>query len=365
MVKYLVMHVLLHRCVQCCPRFLVGIFALCLLITLSACGARSADSNPATELPSIRSPHPTFTPTPLPAAPVVQVQGETQEAPPAGEPAVEQVEQAPPPPPADIPVRLVINTEFVNLRERPGVGADATIITILDEGYELDVLGKNAAGDWWFVCCFEDRAGWVTAEFAEVSGPVEQVPVVSDDATPQSAAPTPTAEAVAVAPPPAPATEAEPPTTTSAPPPATELPTSEVAVAESPAPAEELSAASVDYPFTLIATEQFPEPNVVRIYLYVFSGNEALAGYTLRVTKDGVEQPVSESSFGPNSAYTWPVADPRQRAQNMKVEFDIGNVAGVWEVQLMRNGTPMGPSATFTLSANEPNRELYVRYQER
>ncbi len=353
MVKYLDMRLLVHRCLQCCPRLLVGLAAFCVLIGLSACGARSAAPE-ATELQSIRAPHPTFTPTPLPPLPATQ--SNPNEVAPVAEPAVEQV---PPSPPADVSVRLVINTEFVNLRERPGVGADATIITILEQGYELDVLGKNAAGDWWFVCCFQDQAGWVTGEFADISGPVDQVPVVSDDASApaQSVAPTATAAPVAVAPTPA----TEPPTITSEPPIATEPRPDEPA-----APLEEaFTAASVDYPFDLIAAEQFPEPNVVRIYLYVFAGNEALAGYTVRVTKDGAEQPVSESSFGPNSAYTWPVADPRQRAQNMKVEFGGGNVAGVWEVQLMRDGTAMGPPASFTLAADDPNRELYVRYQER
>jgi hypothetical protein len=37
--------------------------------------------------------------------------------------------------------------------------------------------------------------------------------------------------------------------------------------------------------------------------------------------------------------------------------------AGTWQVQLVdRSGTPMGPPATFELSADEVTRELYVRY---
>ncbi len=38
---------------------------------------------------------------------------------------------------------------------------------------------------------------------------------------------------------------------------------------------------------------------------------------------------------------------------------------GVWEVQLVDgSGAPAGAAATFTLAANDPNRELYVRYEK-
>ena len=48
----------------------------------------------------------------------------------------------------------------------------------------------------------------------------------------------------------------------------------------------------------LAGQERFPETNVVRVFLYVYADNEALEGYTLRVTKDGAEQPVAGASFG-------------------------------------------------------------------
>jgi hypothetical protein len=85
----------------------------------------------------------------------------------------------------------------------------------------------------------------------------------------------------------------------------------------------------------------------------------------LRVVKDGAELTVGEQSFGPNPGFTWPVANPRQRFQNMKVEFPGVASAGTWEVQLMQNGAPAGPPASFSLVANDPNQELYVRYEQR
>ncbi|MCB0157568.1 MAG: hypothetical protein KDD83_05520, partial [Caldilineaceae bacterium] len=62
--------------------------------------------------------------------------------------------------------------------------------------------------------------------------------------------------------------------------------------------------------------------------------------------------------------FTWPFQDARQRSQNWKAEFDNIGPAGTWEVQLMdAQGNLVGPPATFTLSQNDPNQELYVRYE--
>jgi hypothetical protein len=100
--------------------------------------------------------------------------------------------------------------------------------------------------------------------------------------------------------------------------------------------------------------------------MYVYNGNSALEGYSLRVTKDGEELPVDGTSFGGQPAFTWPFQDPRQRFQNFKVEYPNTPAQGVWQVQLIdASGATVGPPATFTLSANDPQQELYVRYAQR
>ncbi|MEZ4729510.1 MAG: hypothetical protein R3E79_20455 [Caldilineaceae bacterium] len=114
-----------------------------------------------------------------------------------------------------------------------------------------------------------------------------------------------------------------------------------------------------------MSAEQFSEPKLVRAFLYVYSGEEALAGYTIRVKK---MEPIRQSMalFGGQPGLTWPLVDVRQRFQNLKVEFPNVPAAGLWEIQLVDgSGNPVGPPATFTLSANEPNQELYVRYKKR
>jgi hypothetical protein len=76
-----------------------------------------------------------------------------------------------------------------------------------------------------------------------------------------------------------------------------------------------------------------------------------------------VELPVNGASFGGRPGLTWPIADPRQRSQNFKVEFPGQSPAGVWEVQLVKDGSLAGAPVQFTLEANDSNRELYVRYE--
>ena len=223
----------------------------------------------------------------------------------------------------------------------------------------------------------DNGTAWVYYSYVDTSGNVDAVPITDSDAGPVDAS---TMQAAQPAPAPAqPATQVptEPPTAAPAPvaqeppaavPAATEPPPAPAEVAqpapstETPAPTEPPAPA---FPFNLVAQEQFVENNdLVRIYLYVYQGNTALPDFTLRVTKDGADIPVSAKSADA-AGFTWPVADPRQRFQNMKVEFPGVQAAGKWEVQLLDgSGTPAGPPATFTLIGGDQNRELYVRYEK-
>ena len=96
------------------------------------------------------------------------------------------------------------------------------------------------------------------------------------------------------------------------------------------------------------------------------AADNALAGYGLRVTKDGEALPADDVSFGGQPGFTWPFQDARQRSQNFKAEFPDVPSAGVWVVQLVdEGGRPAGPAATFELTGDDPNQELYVRYERR
>lgn len=315
--------------------------ALCILSACSGGEDPVVGFDPEAPGIGVRTPHPTFTPTPnargqvVATPPEVNAPTNTVAAPPtvASDPPTATPTPVPPTPaplPTDTPTSppakpvLVINSGDVNIRSGPSTDYD--ILTVVNRGEEYEVVGKNGTGDWWQICCVAGEFGWVISEFADTDGPVDQVAVVSgEEVTPASGGGEPAA-------------------------PATSVPvTSTVATLE----------------FDLIVQEQFPESKLVRIYLYVYDKDVGLEGYSLRVTRDGAELRIKQTSFGGSPGFTWPVADVRQRSQNLKVEFPGIAPAGQWEVQLIKDGAPVGPAALFTLTANDPNQELYVRYQKR
>ncbi len=375
------------------------IAALALLIPLlAACGAeKSAAEEQA--VAGIRTPQPTFTPTIVGnSAPAVAAEALSQPAPAAaaGDPAAAAAPAAPqssapadaqvaalptaapvqpgfggpvtpPATPTGPPPLAIVNTELVNSRSGP----DTTfgVVIVLGRGEEYDVTGKSGDGSWLRLCCVENKDVWTKAEFVDVATSTEGVPVVqagevsaaalallNPQAAPAAETPAaPVAEAPAPTPLPEPAVAEAP-----------SVPDPSAPVSTPPEPSTDVVAAAApagDGNHVLVASERFPETNVVRVFLYVYSGAEAQAGYTLRVTKDGVEQTVSGASFGGMAGLTWPIADERQRFQNFKAEFPGVAPAGTWTVELVKDGAVVGPPATFTLGENDSSTELYVRYE--
>jgi hypothetical protein len=288
---------------------------LALLMLLAGCGLFAASEEPSAPV-AIRTGHPTFTPT-VPPTPV---------PPQAGAPAAAQDQSTPQPTaPVSGSAKAVINGPLVNARSGPGI--EHSIIAEVERGEEFDIVGVSPDGAWWQVCCVEGAQAWVTSEFVDTLGLVDSVPVVGGAAEAQASQ--------------APAAADASPTAT-------------------PQPA----APAVN--FDLETQEQFPESALVRIFLYVYADNSALEGYSIRVTKDGTALPVAATSFGGQPAFTWPFQDPRQRFQNLKVEFPDVEPMGVWQVELVdTTGTVVGPPALFTLNADDPQQELYVRYARR
>jgi uncharacterized protein YraI len=292
-----------------------GSVLLVALMTLSGCGLFAATDEPSGPL-AIRTPQPTFTPTVAAVAP--------SPVPTVDAAATVASSTAPPDAAAGGGAKAVINTPLLNARSGPST--DFEVVAMIERGAEYDIVGISPDGGWWQICCIDGAEAWVTNEFVDTLGAVDSVPVIGATTITQATSP-PAAAAVT------------PTATTVAAPAAT---------------------------FILETQEQFPETGVVRIFLYVYSGNSALEGYSLSVTKDGTTLPVEGSSFGGQPAFTWPFQDPRQRFQNFKVEYPDTPPQGVWQVQLIDNtGATVGPPATFTLSSNDPQQELYVRYAQR
>ena len=344
------------------------LFVLCAAMAMAGCFGASEAQAPVEEI--VRTPRPTFTPTPIqPTATALPVATQPP-APSASGIAGDSIQIA-----ADAPI-AVVNSDQVNARKAASITSD-NIIKEIGRGSEFRIIGKSADDEWWYVCCVDGATAWVYYSYVDTSGAVDAVPIsdaiggIAADLPEQSTAQLPTdaplqPTAVPTAPPaaatatPLPAAEepaveepaASAPVDVAQPLPPTETPVP----TEPPAPA---------FPFNLVAQEQFVESNnLLRIFAYVYQGNSALPGYTLRVTKDGAEMPVTAVTSDA-AGFTWPVADPRQRFQNMKVEFPNVQVAGTWEVQLVDgSGAAAGPPAVFTMTASDQNRELYVRYEK-
>jgi len=119
----------------------------------------------------------------------------------------------PVPTPATAP--MVRASSEINVRGGPGV--EYPLAGALGTGETAQLLGKNAAGDWWEVALATGGSGWVYGQLVETAGDVSTVAVALNIPTPPPT-PVPTATAVPVADTPVPeATTAPAPEATTAP----------------------------------------------------------------------------------------------------------------------------------------------------
>jgi uncharacterized repeat protein (TIGR01451 family) len=74
----------------------------------------------------------------------------------------------------------------VNLNVRSGPSTDSTVLGKLTGSTTVSVLGRNAAGDWLYICCIGTPAsnGWVSAEFITPPFAAGDLPEVGDDGRP-------------------------------------------------------------------------------------------------------------------------------------------------------------------------------------
>jgi hypothetical protein len=224
------------------------------------------------------------------------------------------------------PVARVIES-LVNLRHAPDLAG--AVISTASRGQEFTIVGRDVTKLWWLVCCLQNEAHWIHSSVIQVTGDSSTLPVVASSLNGNTYN---TQTSLALGSPALP-TLAPPPT---------------------------------QYDFMLTEQAQFEERIRPRIFLYVYDKEEGLAGYTLRVRKDGSELPVLQRSTPGVPGFTWPIPNGRQRSTNLKVEFPDVNPVGVWEVQLIdATGRAVGPVATFRLQPNEANQEMYVMYRKR
>ncbi len=199
-----------------------------LLISLSGCsllglGSSAPDAQPTaaaveaevtqrellpTFTPTSDVPTPAPTPTPPPPEPTLPPAEEAVDVEEAEAPTATVEAPATPAPVA----QFTVTQPLVNVRLGPGTNYG--LAGSVEAGQVLEILAKNAAGDWWQVCCVNGQQVWIFAQLGEATG-AEAVALAQDIPPPPTSAP------VVVAPtqPPAP-TAAPAPTEPPAPPPA-------------------------------------------------------------------------------------------------------------------------------------------------
>ncbi|MFN8444627.1 MAG: hypothetical protein U0175_27830 [Caldilineaceae bacterium] len=195
---------------------------LLAMILLASCGLFGASSETETP-PETRVPVPTFTatvevaaptPTQPPATQPVEAAQPSQPEPAAAAPTNTEAPPTPTTAPAtDTPApkaQVVVTQGQINVRNGPGT--EYGLAGSANQNDRFDVLSKNAAGDWWKVCCVNGQQVWIFGQLVSAEN-VANVAVDSNIPPPP----------VAQQPTPAPTQPAQPPaaqpTNTSAPPP--------------------------------------------------------------------------------------------------------------------------------------------------
>jgi len=127
------------------------------------------------------TPEPTLTPTPGPPT------GTPPPTPTPGPPTVTPLPTGTPLP----PVQVQVKTTNANVRQGPGPGYP--LVAKIDKGTEITVVGRNASGTWWKVCCVNGADVWIADQVVNVTGPVWSVPEVTNiPPPPPTAVPTST-----------------------------------------------------------------------------------------------------------------------------------------------------------------------------
>ena len=129
----------------------------------------------------------TATPSPAPAPTLGPPTGTPPPTPTPGPPTITPTATGTPLP----PVQVQVKTTNANVRQGPGAGYP--LVAKIDKGTDITVVGRNASGTWWKVCCVNGADVWIADQVVTVTGPVWTVPEVTNyPPPPPTAVPSPT-----------------------------------------------------------------------------------------------------------------------------------------------------------------------------
>lgn len=295
---------------------------LAVAIALASCAGGLSQGPAPTRVPSaLKTKRPTFTPTPLvpptatPVPPTPMPTAEPPTATPEAPPTATPVPPTPTPEPNPV---VQVAVETLNVREGPGT--EYPRIGQVRQGDRLQVIARSPGGDWYLICCVGGKQGWVLAQHVRlVEGTTAAIPVAT--AIPPTPVPRPTD------------TPAPPPTAT--PVPATPTPVY-------PFAAREVTGYAYDKPYLTVKGKIWDQKT-----------EKALAGYRLKVFRNGVDAGLSEVSRPGFSDATCPGCGDN-RMINVKYEYNPAGDAE-WEIYVIdANGVRVSDSLRFTTSSAKP-----------
>jgi len=195
------------------------------------------------------------------------------------------------------------------------------------KGDELMIMGRTPDGAWWQVCCLANQPVWVPADTVEAKGPLDTVPVMTPAPTPAP------------------------------PPPAAPRPTATPAPTPMP-------------PFDIARGPEFPIQRdsgtmtmLVQVYEGPLDNQHPLAGYQLKVFRDGVDVTQNTVSFGDRD-FDSTLAVEGGFKYNLKFEMPNAGEAD-WKIYLARpGGFRMSPVSEFTTKGDSyRNQVVYIAYK--
>jgi hypothetical protein len=217
---------------------------------------------------------------------------------------------------------------------RSGPGTAYPEIGQVATGSELDIVAKNAAGDWLQICCVNGEPAWVVARLVEVTGDPNLIQVAANIPAPPTATSAPTR-------------------------PAAPRPT------QPPAPPPQPTATPVPAPVYLFVKQDGGPPRTNTNPVVTFwglllnqAGNKMVSGYNLVV-----QGPLSDTRpFEPNEQRGDPGIAGSEFIYNAKVEF-LGAPDGVYRAWVADpNGKQVSEAFEFTVQGE--TRTFFPRWKQ-
>jgi uncharacterized protein YgiM (DUF1202 family) len=87
------------------------------------------------------------------------------------------------------PVTIDVTVDKSNVRQGPGTAYP--VVTRLDIGTQVTVVGRNRNGDWWKICCVNGADVWIADSVVKVEGPLWAVTEISNVPAPPPTQPPP------------------------------------------------------------------------------------------------------------------------------------------------------------------------------